>query len=699
LSDLEDHALSWQNLVEALPDGTALLDERGVMRYVNELLTVLTGFRREELVDKNVQMLVPPQHRGAETTARDQYARDPKARIIWSDRDLSVLCRDGSELSVDFALTPLTLRGKQWSVASIRDNSVQKIAEVARLEAEERFRLAFEENMAPMICTNLDDLIIAANDAFCEMVGFTKDELIGHDSKPFTYPDDVGITEETHRRVTSGEADQVRYVKRYLHKDGRVIVAEVSRSPARDAQGKTMYFIISERDITEERALTAQLSHLALHDPLTGLANRALFDDRLEQAHSRVLRQGGMCAVLLIDLDDFKGVNDTFGHLAGDKLLASIASRLEQVTRVSDSLCRFGGDEFIYLAEGLSSTEEALAVATRLLGVLDEPFTLGGTSINQGASIGSVVWDKSSAHVSDVVQHADVALYEAKRAGKGHHVVFDADAHYQPLAKVDLENEMRASFHAGQFVMHFQPIVDLTTNEVVGFEALMRWLHPERGWVPPSVFIPIAEQSDLALEFGAFAIREAVDAARTWKSAREHVSLPYVTVNLSPRQFGDPGLLTIVENVLRTSGIWPSRLILEITENTALIDVTHTLKMIEELHSLGIGVALDNFGKDFSSLSYLLLLNPNFIKIDQTFVRPPHESTHNDSMLETIISLGTHLEMTMLAEGIETQGQLERLLNPGCKFGQGYLFSAAVPAGEVPALLERQPGSWEKQDA
>ena len=287
MSDIEDHALLWQHLVEALPDGTAPLDERGVMSYVNELLTVLAGFRPDELIDQNVQMLVPPRHRNAQSRARGQHARAPKTRLIRSDRDLSVRCRDGSERSVNFALTGLTLEGKPWSVASIRSNSERKLAELARLEAEERFRLAFEENMAPMICTNLDDLIIAVNEAFCGMVEFSNEELIGRDSKPFTYPDDIGITEETHRRVTSGEVDQLCYVKRYLYEDGRVIVAEVSRSPARDAEGKTMYFIISERDITEERVLSAQLSHLALHDPLTGLANRALFDDRLAQAHAR----------------------------------------------------------------------------------------------------------------------------------------------------------------------------------------------------------------------------------------------------------------------------------------------------------------------------------------------------------------------------------------------------------------------------
>jgi diguanylate cyclase (GGDEF)-like protein/PAS domain S-box-containing protein len=697
---MEDEALSWQSLVEALPDGTALLDERGVMRYVNELLTVLTGFSRDELVGQSVQMLVPPRHRNAESQARQQYLRDRDTRLIWSDRDLSVLRRDGSELSVDFALTPLTLFGQPWSVASIRDNGVKMKVEKARLEAEERFRLAFEENMAPMICTNPEDRIISVNDAFCQMVGYSTEELMGRDSIPFTHPDDVGITEETHRRVTSGDAEKVRYVKRYLHKDGRVIVAEVSRSPARDANGKTIYFIISERDITEERALTDQLSHLALHDPLTGLANRALFDDRLAQAHARVVRQGGVGAVLLLDLDDFKKVNDSFGHLGGDKLLAAIANRLAQVTRTSDSLCRFGGDEFVYLAEGLTSADQADGVAKRLLDALVEPFYIAGTPLDQHASIGVVVWDQSSAHCDEIIEHADVALYEAKREGKGHHVIFNPGMYQAPATQIALVQELRDCFHAGQFTMHYQPIVDLSTDVVVGFEALMRWLHPERGWVPPSVFIPLAEQSDLCLELGAFALHEAVTAASSWGISGDGDVHPYVTVNLSAQQFRDPGLVTLVESTLLESGLSPGRLIIEITEATALIDVTRALNAIEALYRLGVGVALDNFGTGFASLSYLVLLSPKFIKIDQSFVRPPRESTHNDSLLEMIIALGNRLEMTMLAEGIETTGQLARLRGPGCAFGQGFLFSAAVPAGDVRALLGRSPGDkWEKPDA
>src|ERR1700690_3178768 len=293
------------------------------MHYVNTELALLTGYGRDELVGQNVQILIPPHLRSMEGEARRQYSRDPNSRIIWNDRDLTVLCKDGSERSVDFALSPLTLDGVHWTVGSIRDNSAQRAAEQARSEAEQHFRLAFEENMAPMVFTDLQDCVIAANDAFCTMIGRTRSELIGFDSKPFTYPDGVGITEASHERFLHDEIRQVRYVKRYLHKDGRMIVAEVSKSPARDKAGKTLYFIISERDITEERMLTAQLSHQALHDPLTGLANRALLDDRLAQAHSRILRQGGQGSLLLLDLDDFKGVNDTYGHVVGDQLLSA----------------------------------------------------------------------------------------------------------------------------------------------------------------------------------------------------------------------------------------------------------------------------------------------------------------------------------------------------------------------------------------
>jgi Amt family ammonium transporter len=673
--------------LEALPDGTALLDVQGVMHYVNAELAHLTGYRRDELVGQNVMMLVPPELRSVEGEARRQYARDPNSRIIWNDRELSVLCKDGTLRSVDFALSPLTLDGARWTVGSIRDNSAQRSAEQARAEAEQHFRLAFEDNMAPMVFTDLEDRIIVANDAFCTMMGRSRAELIGFDSKPFTYPDDVGITEASHERFLHGEIRQVRYVKRYLHKDGRLIVAEVSKSPARDKTGKTLYFIISERDITEERMLTAQLSHQALHDPLTGLANRTLLDDRLAQAHSRIVRQNAHGAVLLLDLDDFKGINDTYGHLVGDQLLEGVARRLEGVTRSTDTLCRFGGDEFLCLAEGISGSEEAEHIAERFLHSLDAPFSIGGVSLEQRASLGVVVWDATTTEILDVVRDADVALYEAKRLGKGRQFIYVPGMHDVAVNRFSLVQELRQAVTAGELAMHYQPIVRLLSKEVVGFEALMRWHHAQRGWVPPSVFIPLAEQSDLILDLGAFALHESIAAASAWRRANDSIAQPYVSVNLSAHQFHDPGLVELVTRELEECALPPDRLIIEITEGVALMEVADTLQTIEQLTELGIGVALDDFGTGFSSLSYLALLNPMIIKVDQTFVRPAIKSIHSDRLLETIVSLGHNLGMTILAEGIETTEQFEQLSELHCSLGQGFLFSPAVPFDEALAMV------------
>jgi len=687
VSTPEDLSIAWQSLLEALPDGTALIDLHGVMHYVNAELAYLTGYTHDELVGQNVQILIPPVLRPMEGEARRQYAREPDSRLIWNDRALTVLCKDGSERSVDFALSPLTVDGHRWTVGSIRDNSAQRAAEQARIEAEQHFRLAFEDNMAPMVFTDLQDCIIAANDAFCTMMGRTRNELIGFDSKHFTYPDDVGITEESHARFLQGEIRQVRYVKRYLHRDGRMIVAEVSKSPARDKTGKTLYFIISERDITEERILTAKLSHQALHDPLTGLANRALLDDRLAQAHSRILRQGGHGAIFLLDLDDFKGVNDTCGHLVGDQLLEGVARRLDGVTRTTDTLCRFGGDEFLYLAEGITGPEEAELIAERFLRSLDEPFAIGGLSLEQRASLGVVVWDSSNTEMSDVLRDADVALYEAKRLGKGRHFVYVPGMHHQVVNRFSIIQELRQAVASNELAMHYQPIVRLSTNEVVGFEALMRWHHAERGWVPPSDFIPLAEQSRLILDLGAFALHESIMAASQWGRSKDSLSEPYVSVNLSARQFHDPGLLTLVKRELDECSLPADRLILEITEGVALIEIADTLQMIDQLTALGIGVALDDFGTGFSSLSYLALLNPMIIKVDQTFVRPAMITKHSDRLLETIVSLGHNLGMTMLAEGIETPQQLETLRELHCSLGQGFLFSRAVPFAETLSMV------------
>ncbi|MGB7651925.1 MAG: EAL domain-containing protein [Acidimicrobiales bacterium] len=575
-----------------------------------------------------------------------------------------------------------------YGISRLRDAEQLTRNEALVRSGDERFRLAFEHNMAPMLFSDFEDRVIAVNDSFCRLVGFSREELMGHDSKQFTYPDDVGITEETLVRLSSEQVDQVRYIKRYLRKDGRIIISEVSRSAARNAAGEILYFVSSERDITEERTLADQLSHQALHDSLTGLANRALFEDRLSQAHARVKRQGGLGAVLLLDLDDFKGVNDAHGHLVGDQLLTGIARRFELVTRSTDTLSRFGGDEFLYLAEGLTSVEEAEEVASRLIDVLTEPFTFNGLSLDQHASVGIIVWDESCEDSGELIQKADVALYEAKRLNRGRFALFTPSMHQEAVSHFELVQQLRRALQIGDLSMHYQPIVNLDSLEIMGFEALMRWRHPDRGWVPPDIFIPLAEKSDLILELGAFALTEAVEAASSWHVAPGSPQ-PYVAVNLSAHQFHDPDLLGMVESALSKSGLAPERLVMEITESAVLLNVTETLNVMERISAMGVGFALDDFGTGYSSLSYLALLRPTIIKIDQSFVSPLEESTRNDTLLEAIISLGQKLGMTMSAEGIETEAQLERLHRLGCDFGQGFLWSTAVPCEEVYAMLRR----------
>ena len=685
---LERHPLTWERLLNVLPDGVAFVDETGVIRHANAVFTTLTGYDLPDLVGRSIEDIVPPSARARHIDQRRRFIEGGRVRTMGRHLNLALLRRDGSELAVDIALAPIVLGGRPWTITLVRDDSAERTASRARDEIEQRFRLAFEENMAPMAFTDLDDRCIAVNDAFCAMVGRNREQLLAGDSSVFTHPEDLGITESVQQRLLAGDVERVRYIKRYVKPDGRVIVVEISKSTARDEHGGILYFVNSERDITDELELADQLAHQALHDPLTGLANRALFDDRLTQAFERVDRYGGFGAVLLIDLDDFKGINDTRGHVTGDELLSAVAGRMQAVTRSSDTLCRFGGDEFLYLAEGLSSEEEAQQVAARLLGVFNEAFAMSGTVVEQRASIGVVTFDARRDDRETLVRDADVALYEAKREGKNRYVLFTPTMRHRAASHFELARELRHALAADELTMHYQPIVELSNMSVVGFEALMRWRHPDRGLVSPSVFIPLAEESGFIIELGAFALREAIATAASWASER-----PYLTVNLSARQFHDPDLVATIERELKSSSFAPDRLVIEVTESATLSDVAETLGVIERLTHLGIGIALDDFGTGYSSLHYLTLVHPRIIKIDQSFVSPTHDDPRTRTLLETIVTLGQKLDVEVIAEGIETDDQLDHLRRIGCDLGQGFLFSPAVSAAEVSAMAERRFGA------
>ncbi len=564
-----------------------------------------------------------------------------------------------------------------------------RVSDAARADLDRRFELAFENSMAPTIFADAADRVVAANSSFCRLLGRSRESVLGTTSHTFAHPDDADLIESAHRRLIDEELDHVTYVCRYVHSDGRVVVTEVLKSRALDEDDRVQYFVLSHHDVTEQLALSTQLSHQSLHDPLTGLPNRLLFEDRLAQAHARSVRLGRMDAVILFDLDDFKGVNDVHGHQIGDQLLVAVGQRLLSQTRATDTLCRVAGDEFLYLAEGISSAHEAQAIVDRLMSALEEPFEAAGSHMRQRASAGVAIWDSSDIAGSDLIQRADLALYAAKAQGRARSAIFSPEMHREAIDRFTLAQEMRQALDSGEIRMHYQPIVDLQSLTVVGFESLMRWQHPTRGAISPAVFIPLAESADFILELGHFAMSESLKTLASWDAERPSGPRPYMAINCSARQFHHEDMLSNLRRILGRTGLSAERVVLEITESTTLFSAGTSLSVIEQVHAAGFQLALDDFGTGFSSLSYLARLRPDTLKIDKSFVNPAANDANATTVLEVISALGHKIGVTVLAEGVETRENLENLRSLGCQLGQGFLFSPAVPAERAAVMIDQ----------
>ncbi len=422
---------------------------------------------------------------------------------------------------------------------------------------------------------------------------------------------------------------------------------------------------------------TGQLRHQALHDALTGLPNRALIMDRAEQMLVHARRDGTEASAMFIDLDGFKGVNDTFGHPVGDELLRVVAARIAGVLRETDTIGRLGGDEFVVLVEG-----GAAHIAERILDVLREPFDLGtGTPISVTTSIGIATGDRDAA--KDLLRDADIALYEAKGAGRNRYAEFRHEMHIAAHDRLALENDLRGAIARDELFLVYQPILDLDTGEVTSAEALLRWQHATRGLVPPTEFIALAEDSGLIVEIGAWVLEIAAEQAAVWAANGTPIS---ISVNVSARQLDDPGLLPAVEHALRRSGLEGERLILEITETALMRDPEGAAETLCSLRALGIRVAIDDFGTGYSSLAYLQQLPVDSLKIDRTFVSAPDL----DALIGTLVQLGRSLGLRTVAEGIEEESQLAHLRALGCDAGQGYLFAPPLEVAALERVLADQ---------
>lgn len=446
------------------------------------------------------------------------------------------------------------------------------------------------------------------------------------------------------------------------------------------------------QDITERAILERELEHRAFHDVMTGLPNRALFLDRLHQAQRRASRDLRPLALLFIDLDHFKDINDSFGHEAGDQLLVDVAHRLERVIRATETIARFGGDEFTVLLGELHSSGEAEEIAARITELFKIPFKVDGHERVITASVGIILSPHGQDKPADLMRFADIALYRAKAGGRNRYAVFDTTMSASALSRAVLERELTHAIEAGELCLYYQPKVALTTGRPLGLEALVRWDHPERGLIPPDDFIPLAEDTGLIVPLGAWVLREACRQLKEWQRAIPATRELRIGVNLSMCQIEDARFLDFVRETLDTTGLPASSLQLEVTESMLAHDTTRTIATLSSLRELGIQVAIDDFGTGYSSLSYLTHFPVDTVKIDQGFVRAINERTDNAAIIQAIVSLAQTFSLEVVAEGIETLEDQKRLSDLGCTVGQGYLFSHPLAAADVSQWLADRLG-------
>jgi diguanylate cyclase (GGDEF)-like protein len=485
---------------------------------------------------------------------------------------------------------------------------------------------------------------------------------------------------------TDGEPHEIEFLLRDRFGDTRHLEAYVT-----DLRGDRQLrgVVFNARDITERVRLEEELRHQAFHDGLTGLANRALFNDRLDQALARSARSHEALAVLLVDLDRFKQVNDSLGHGSGDILLQHVALRFSRVTRSSDTLARLGGDEFAVLLDGASEAK-ALDIASRLLVELREPVSVAGRDLVVDASIGIAMHSGGSAAAEELVRRADVAMYAAKRSGGSQCEVFRADMSHQQGELLELEQAIRQGLQLGEFTVHYQPEIDLTTRAIVGVEALVRWNSPASGLVMPDQFIPLAEATGLIMPLGEHVLRQACEQAAKWRS-EGLVSESFVMwVNLSGKQLSAGGMNTLVRGALDAAGLPASQLGLEVTETAIVIDGAageRARTELEELHALGVRIAIDDFGTGFSSLAQLQRFPIDVIKVDRSFIQDMEHDPKSATIAANVTSLAHALGILATAEGIENPNQLASARELGCDIAQGYLFARPAPAEELIQLF------------
>ena len=573
-----------------------------------------------------------------------------------------------------------------YDVAALANN---KALEQALFVENERAQVTLNSIADAVTCTDAFGNINFLNLVAQKMCGWTSEEATGRSlSEVFRIIDSATRqpVRDPLRMAVKQDKPVGLYVDRVLvRRDGVEYPIESSGAPIRDRAGRIVGMVIVFHDVSAARAMSALMTHSAQHDVVTGLPNRVLLNDRITQAIALARRNENPLAVIFLDLDRFKNINDSLGHATGDNLLQSVSRRLLASVRKSDTVSRQGGDEFVILLSETTNPEDAATSAKKILLSLSGPHSIGGRDLFIDGSIGISVYPGDGEDAETLIKNADTAMYHAKECGRNNFQFFEAEMNSKAVERQSLENGLRLALERGEFLLHYQPKVKLRTGAITGVEALIRWLRPDRGLVPPSQFIPIAEDSGLILPIGRWVLREACRQAREWQDA----GLPFkrISVNVSAAEFRHKDFVEGVRTILAETGFEASRLELELTEGVLMDDAESTASVLKALKAMGLHLAVDDFGTGYSSLSYLQQFPIDVLKMDQSFVQRISSDPNDTTIVRAIIDMGRNLKHRVIAEGIETQEQLAFLQARHCSEGQGYLFSRPLAATQMASLI------------